>query len=90
MRDSRGEVSGRHRRDSRGRGVATALLSHALRAMAARGVKTVEGYPSAPNGDGAYIAAFSWTGTMALFEKAGFRVVGNAEGSKRRVRKELP
>ena len=78
------------RRDSRGRGVATALLGHALRAMAARGVKTVEGYPSAPNSDGAYIAAFSWTGTMALFERAGFRVVGNAEGSKRRVRKELP
>jgi len=73
-------------REARGRGVATALLDHALRAMAARGVKTVEGYPSAPNKDGSYIAAFSWTGTASLFEKAGFAVVGNPEGSKRRVR----
>ncbi len=77
------------RRDSRGRGVATALLDHTLRAIAERGVTTVEGYPSAPNKDGTYIAAFSWTGTIPLFEKAGFRVVGNAEGSKRRARKVL-
>jgi GNAT superfamily N-acetyltransferase len=77
------------RRDARGRGVAGALLDHALRAMVARDVETVEGYPSAPNKDGSYIAAFSWTGTAPLFEKAGFTVVGNAEGSKRRVRKHL-
>ncbi len=73
----------------RRRGVATALLDHALRAMAERGATIAEGYPSVPNKDGSYIAAFSWTGTTSLFEKAGFAVVGNAEGSKRRVRKTL-
>jgi len=57
--------------------------------MRRRGVETVEGYPSAPNKDGSYIAAFSWTGTMSLFEKAGFVVVGNPEGAKRRVRRTL-
>ncbi len=77
------------RRDARGKGVARALLDHALRAMRERGVTTVEGYPAAPNRDGSYIAAFSWTGTLSLFEKAGFVVVGNPDGSKRRVRKDL-
>jgi GNAT superfamily N-acetyltransferase len=77
------------RRSARGQGVATALLDHALRGMRERGVATVEGYPTAPNRDGSYIAAFSWTGTMSLFEKAGFVIVGNPEGSKRRLRKQL-
>ena len=76
-------------RDYRRQGVATALLGHALHAMAEHGVEIVEGYPAAPNADGTYIAAFSWTGTMALFEKAGFTIAGNAEGSKRRMRKTL-
>jgi GNAT superfamily N-acetyltransferase len=73
----------------RQQGVATALLGHALRAMAERGVEIVEGYPSAPNKDGSYVAAFSWTGTMPLFEKAGFDLVGNPDGSKRRMRRAL-
>jgi GNAT superfamily N-acetyltransferase len=78
-------VSRTHRRQ----GVAGALLDYALRAMAERGVEIAEGYPAAPNKDGSYIAAFSWTGTMPLFEKVGFDLVGNAEGSKRRMRKTL-
>ncbi len=77
------------RRDLRGRGVATALLAEALRAMTRRGVEVVEAYPSAPNKDGSYIAAFSWTGTLPLFQNAGFAVVGNPEGSKRRMRRNL-
>jgi len=76
-------------RDYRRQGVAGALLDHALRAMADRGATIAEGYPTAPNKDGSYIAAFSWTGTIPLFEKAGFDLVGNAEGSKRRMRKTL-
>jgi GNAT superfamily N-acetyltransferase len=76
-------------RDYRRQGVAKALLDHALRAMAERGVEIVEGYPAAPSKDGLYIAAFSWTGTMGLFEKAGFELAGNADGSKRRMRKAL-
>jgi GNAT superfamily N-acetyltransferase len=76
-------------RDHRRQGVAKALLDHALGAMAERGVEIVEGYPAAPNKDGSYIAAFSWTGTIPLFERAGFALVGNADGSKRRMRKTL-
>lgn len=76
-------------RSHRGKGVAKAMLVHALRAMKKRGVGLAEGYPSKPNKDGQYIAAFSWTGTESLFEKAGFVVVGAPAGSKRRVRKEL-
>jgi len=70
----------------RGVGVSTALLSAALRAMKKQGCKIIEGYPSKPGKDGQYIAAFSWTGTQSLFSKAGFRVVGNKDGGKQRVR----
>ena len=76
-------------RGYRGKGVAKAMLRHALEAMKEKGVEIAEGYPSKPNKEGQYIAAFSWTGTISLFEKAGFTTVGNAEGSKRRVRKQL-
>ncbi|HTX73135.1 MAG TPA: GNAT family N-acetyltransferase [Rectinemataceae bacterium] len=76
-------------RGYRGRGVATALLHHALRAMRKRGAEIAEGYPSKPDKEGRYIPAFSWTGTVSLFEKTGFVTVGNPEGSKRRVRKKL-
>jgi GNAT superfamily N-acetyltransferase len=76
-------------RGYRGRGVAKAMLKHALKAMGEKGAEIAEGYPSKPNKDGQYIAAFSWTGTISLFEKEGFATAGNAEGSKRRVRKHL-
>jgi GNAT superfamily N-acetyltransferase len=76
-------------RGHRGKGVAKAMLAHALAAMKERGARIAEGYPSKPDKDGQYIAAFSWTGTLALFEKAGFETAGNADGSKRRVRKLL-
>ena len=76
-------------RGYRGKGVAKAMLKHAFEAMREKGVEIAEGYPSKPNKDGQYIAAFSWTGTISLFEKAGFATAGNAEGSKRRVRKQL-
>jgi len=77
-------------RGYRGKGVAKAMLRHALEAMRAKGARIAEGYPSKPNKDGQYIAAFSWTGTLSLFEKAGFTTAGNPEGGKRRVRKQLP
>jgi GNAT superfamily N-acetyltransferase len=73
----------------RKKGIARAMLQHALKVMKSKGVALVEGYPSKPNADGQYIAAFSWTGTLSLFDKAGFTTVGNREGSKRRVRKRL-
>jgi len=72
----------------RGSGVATALLSHAVKAMKARGVRVAEGYPVKPPTDGAKIpAAFAWTGTRPLFEDAGFAVVGNEDGGKQRARR---
>ncbi|MBU1699188.1 MAG: GNAT family N-acetyltransferase [Candidatus Eisenbacteria bacterium] len=76
-------------RGYRERGVARAMLKQALKAMTAKGARIAEGYPSKPNKDGKYIAAFSWTGTISLFEKAGFTTAGNEQGSKRRVRKQL-
>jgi GNAT superfamily N-acetyltransferase len=76
-------------RHHRGKGVAKAMLAHALRAMKKKHAAVAEGYPVKPNKDGRYIAAFSWTGTESLFEKAGFAGVGGPAGSKRRVRKQL-
>ena len=76
-------------RDYRDRGVATRLLRHAIKVMKRLGTETVEGYPTKPGRDGRYISAFSWTGTRALFSKAGFVVAGNRHGSKQRVRKNL-
>jgi len=76
-------------RGFREQGVATALLRHALRAMKRQYVKVAEGYPSKPDKNGRYVPAFAWTGTRSLFEKAGFRVAGNPQGAKQRVRKEL-
>jgi len=73
----------------RGKGVAGAMLAHALKAMAARGARIAEGYPAKPDAQGMYIAAFAWTGTRSLFAQAGFTVAGNAGGSKQRVRKAL-
>jgi len=74
---------------SRGKGVGKALLSHALRAMKEKGANLVEGYPSKPGKDGKYISAFSWTGTISLFEKEGFDIVGDRSKGKVRVRKRI-
>jgi GNAT superfamily N-acetyltransferase len=76
-------------RGFREQGVATALLQRALRVMRRLGVETVEGYPSKPGQGGRYVPTFAWTGTQSLFAKAGFEVVGNAEGGRQRVRREL-
>jgi GNAT superfamily N-acetyltransferase len=76
-------------RGHRGRGVAGAMLAHAVRAMKKRGVSLVEGYPSRPGSDGRYVAAFAWTGTESLFAKAGFADAGGPAASKHRVRKKL-
>jgi GNAT superfamily N-acetyltransferase len=74
-------------RGYRRKGVATALLKHALQAIKQRGIQIAEGYPAKPDAGGRYIDTFAWTGTQTLFQKAGFTVAGNPEGSKQRVRK---
>lgn len=76
-------------RGFRGQGVGSALLAAAIELARARGAKVLEGYPVRQTKPGKLPAAFAWTGTQPLFRKAGFRVVGNADGGKQRVRKEL-
>jgi GNAT superfamily N-acetyltransferase len=78
------------KRQHRGTGVAGALLAGALRVISARGGRIAEGYPVKPAKDGKSMpAAFAWTGTRSLFQKAGFEVTGNPDGGKQRVRKEV-
>ncbi len=76
-------------RPYRGKGVASAMLAHALTVMKRGGVQIAEGYPTKPDKNGHYIAAFSWTGTRSMFAHAGFTVAGNSNGAKQRVRKFL-
>jgi GNAT superfamily N-acetyltransferase len=74
----------------RGQGVSAALLAGALRALRAHGAVIVEGYPVRPAADGRKIAAaFAYTGTRSLFAREGFRIVGNRDGGKQRVRLSL-
>ncbi|MGK5089091.1 GNAT family N-acetyltransferase [Bdellovibrionota bacterium FG-2] len=73
----------------RQKGVATALLRAASALAKKKGARILEGYPVKPNEAGAIPAAFAWTGTQSLFGKAGFKVVGNRDGGKQRVRKDL-
>lgn len=76
-------------RGYRRKGIAAAMLNHAIEDIKKRNGKIAEGYPSKPDGDGKYIDTFVWTGTQSLFSKAGFAVAGNPDGSKQRVRKYL-
>jgi GNAT superfamily N-acetyltransferase len=74
----------------RGSGVAGVLLKAALGYLKKRGVEVAEGYPVKPlRGDKPIPAAFAWTGTRPLFRNAGFKVVGNKDGGKQRVRREV-
>jgi GNAT superfamily N-acetyltransferase len=74
----------------RGQGVASALLAAAVKALKREGAKVLEGYPVKPAKPGAPIpAAFAYTGTVPLFEQAGFRVVQAKPTGKQRVRRAL-
>jgi GNAT superfamily N-acetyltransferase len=73
----------------RGAGVATALLAAAEALAKHHRARVLEGYPVRPKEGPRYPAAFAWTGTRSLFDRAGFSVVGNEDGGKQRVRKEL-
>lgn len=57
----------------RSHGVGTLLAREAVRVAAARGAKTVEGYPAVPYDKTKPMpAAFAWTGVPALFERLKF------------------
>lgn len=74
----------------RGRGVATALLRHALRALRTHGALIAEGYPVRPRNSRMQIPPlFAFTGTVSMFEKAGFTAVGTKKTGKQRVRRRL-
>ena len=67
-------------RAQRGRGVAAAALAGAVDLIAAAGGGVVEGYPEDVAGRGT--AAFLHSGTLAMFERAGFvrdRRIGKAK-----------
>jgi ribosomal protein S18 acetylase RimI-like enzyme len=81
-------------RTARGEGVGAALLDAAVAFASGHGVATLEAYPvDLP--EGAELSAeAAFTGTLAMFERAGFRVVsetGSSAGGHPRVvvRREL-
>jgi ribosomal protein S18 acetylase RimI-like enzyme len=62
-------------RRSRGRGVATALLSAAIEYAREHGATMLEAYPSEVPGGGRVPSAILYRGTLEMFERAGFEVV---------------
>ncbi|MBM3643381.1 MAG: GNAT family N-acetyltransferase [Alphaproteobacteria bacterium] len=73
----------------RQRGVASALLKAAIRSARRQGGRVLEGYPVRPSRKGEPIpAAFAWTGTLRLFEAAGFVAADARERGKQRMRLE--
>jgi GNAT superfamily N-acetyltransferase len=71
----------------RDRGVATALLNHALKSLRRRGVKVAEGDPVNLKAGQRLPNAFAWTGTRSLFGDAGFELAGPATSHKVRMRR---
>jgi GNAT superfamily N-acetyltransferase len=77
-------------RHARRQGVAQALLDFAVKALRAEGAEVLEGYPVLPPRPGAKHAdAFTYTGTLTMFEQAGFEVVQARPKGKQRVRRTL-
>ena len=71
-------------------GVAGALLNRAVALLRARGAKILEGYPVSPPPKGQRMQTSStYTGTVRMFEKLGFKSVTKKHRGKRRVRLEF-
>lgn len=75
-------------RAERGKGVATALLDGAVDHARARGATTLEAYPVDASG-GRQPAANLFTGTLAMFLRAGFREVDRPRGVQLVVRRSV-
>ena len=75
-------------RTERGGGVATALLDAAVEHARARGATTLEGYP-VDAADGRLPSSKVFTGTVAMFARAGFAEFGRPRGSQLVVRRDL-
>jgi ribosomal protein S18 acetylase RimI-like enzyme len=74
---------------ARGRGVARALLDGAIEFARARGAEALEAYPVVVEAGEGIGAESAFTGTLPMFERAGFRVVAerasDPSASRRRV-----
>jgi GNAT superfamily N-acetyltransferase len=75
-------------RKERGGGVATALLKGAVQHAEERGAAVLEAYPVDTAG-GRHPAANLFTGTLAMFKRAGFRLVDRPRGAQLVVRRDL-
>ncbi len=75
-------------RGERGKGVANALLEGAVQHARRRGAGTLEAYPVDTAG-GRHPAANLFTGTLAMFERAGFDLVDRPRGAQLVVRRDL-
>lgn len=76
-------VKAGHRR----KGVASALIAAAIAAVRRHRGAVVEAYPVRPGKFGKAIpAAFAYTGTIPMFEAAGFQPVGERNRGKQRMR----
>jgi GNAT superfamily N-acetyltransferase len=75
-------------RAERGKGVANELLKGAVKHAKERGARHLEAYPVDTAG-GRHPAANLFTGTLAMFQRAGFREVGRPRGSQLVVRRDL-
>jgi GNAT superfamily N-acetyltransferase len=73
----------------RDKGVASALLDHAVKSLRRRGAKIVEGYPVNLKAGARLPNAFAYTGTPAMFTDAGFTIAGSGATSKVRMRRNL-
>lgn len=62
---------------ARGRGVARALLDGAIAYARKRGAEALEAYPVRIGDDDAINPDAAFTGTLPMFERAGFRVVAD-------------
>ena len=76
-------------RDVRGSGVALALLAAAAGFARSHGATVLEGYPIDPLLGKRMPAAFVWTGTLALFRRAGFIEVARRAPTRPIVRHQL-
>ncbi|MDP9251017.1 MAG: GNAT family N-acetyltransferase [Chloroflexota bacterium] len=75
-------------RKERGMGIATELLKGAVAHARKRGAATLEAYPVDTAG-GRRPSANLFTGTLAMFRRAGFRVVDRPRGAQLVVRRDL-
>ncbi|MGO9829557.1 MAG: GNAT family N-acetyltransferase [Myxococcaceae bacterium] len=75
------------KRGFRKQGVASLLLAHAVERMRQAGAPAAEGYPVKAKPDGSPLpASHAYTGTVGMFEKAGFAFAAPSGGAKVRMR----